>query len=94
MIQRLLQLVCIALLAVFLSSCGSKINQGNFDKITTDMTRQQVEVVLGKPTETSMTDIGIASGGSSTWKDQNGTITIQFLNDKVMTKSFSAPTQK
>ncbi len=94
MIQKLSQFLCVALLAAFLSGCGSKINQANFDKITTDMTRPQVEAILGKPTETSTTDIGIASGGSSTWKDKNRTIVVQFLNDKVITKSFSAPPRK
>jgi uncharacterized lipoprotein YehR (DUF1307 family) len=88
MLQKMFRSVLILLLVVLIAGCGSKINQANFDKITNDMTRQQVEEILGKPTETSTTDIGIASGGASIWKDKSGTITIQFLNEKVMTKSF------
>lgn len=90
MIQNIFRITLVLIFTICVAGCGSKISQANFDKITTDMTHQQVEAILGKPTETSSTDIGIASGGSSTWKDKSGTITIQYLNDKVMTKSFSA----
>jgi outer membrane protein assembly factor BamE (lipoprotein component of BamABCDE complex) len=94
MIQLLSRIALVALFALALAGCGSKINQANFDKIATEMSRKQVEAILGAPAETSSTDIGIASGGSSTWKDENGTITVQFLNDKVMTKTFMATQAK
>lgn len=93
MIHSLSRIAIVFLFVLALAGCGSKINQANFDKIATDMSRHQVEAILGSPAETSSTDIGIASGGSSTWKDENGAITVQFLNDKVVTKTFSA-TQK
>ena len=41
----------------------------------------------------SITTAVVSACGSSAWKDKNGTITIQFLNNKVMTKSFSATRQ-
>jgi hypothetical protein len=90
MLQYFSRYACIVLFAALVAGCGSKISQSNFDKIKSDMTRQEVESILGKPTDTSSTDLGIASGGSSTWKDKSATITVQFVNDKVMTKTFSA----
>jgi len=90
MIKNISRYALIVLFALLAAGCGSKVSQANFDKITTEMTRQQVESILGKPTETSSTDIGIASGGSSVWKSKDATIIVQFLNDKVMTKSFAA----
>ena len=89
--------LCLILLSLALAceafGCGSKINQDNFEKIQTSMTREQVEKILGPPTESSGVNLGAFSGGASTWKDGDSVITIQFLNGEVMAKQFTKSTQ-
>jgi hypothetical protein len=77
-------------LAAALWGC-SPINRENFDKIRNDMTMAQVTAILGEPTESSSVGLGPLSGTNAVWKDKHGTITIQFVNDKVKLKSFDKP---
>lgn len=73
------------------AACGSKINRTNFEKVTADMTEEEVREILGPPTESSGVSIGGFSGTASTWKSDDGTISIQFMNGKVMAKQFFKP---
>lgn len=77
------------LAALALAACGSKVTAENFARIQTGMTQQEVVALLGEPTETSAVSIGGLSGGMSTWRDGNTTISVQFLNDKVQAKQLS-----
>lgn len=53
------------------------------------MTKEEVESILGAPTDSKSVGIGGFSGGNSTWKAEDGTtITIQFVNGKVAGKQF------
>ena len=86
-----LRFVAVCLVAAFVAACGSTINQSSFDKIETDMPREDVIDILGEPTDSS--DVGIAgfSGGMASWSDDDGNvITIQFVNGKVKGKQFSS----
>lgn len=80
----------LATLLLLVSACTS-YDQATYDKIKTDMTREEVIGILGEPTESSGLNLGGLSGASATWKDKQGTITIQFLNGKVKAKSFAKP---
>jgi len=73
-----------------LVSCsGSKISQENFGKIQTGMALAQVQAILGEPTESSSVDVAVFSGTVSKWKAGDVTITIQFVNGKVVAKQLS-----
>ncbi len=77
------------LICLSLGSCaGSKINQENFEKIQTGMTLSQVQDILGEATESSSLDVSVVSGTVSKWKAGDITITIQFVNGKVVAKQF------
>jgi hypothetical protein len=77
------------LLAVtFILGCGTKVSRANFDKVQTDMTQEEVYKILGEPTETSGLTLGGFSSTTATWKTDNGQISIQFLNGKVVAKQF------
>jgi outer membrane protein assembly factor BamE (lipoprotein component of BamABCDE complex) len=78
-------LVC----SLCLAGCGSRINQDNFDKVQTGMTLAQVKVILGNPTESSSMDVAVFSGTVSKWQAGDVTITIQFVNGKVVAKQLS-----
>jgi len=91
--RRLYQLRAVALSMVIcmsLVSCsGSKISQENFEKIQTGMALAQVQAILGEPTESSSVDVAVFSGTVSKWKARDVTITIQFVNGKVVAKQLS-----
>ena len=73
-----------------LVSCSSlKISQDNFEKIQTGMSLAQVTAILGEPTESSSVDLAVFSGTVSKWRAGGITITIQFVNGKVVAKQFS-----
>jgi len=77
------------LLSVFAAACAPKINRANFEQIQTDMAQEEVYRILGEPTETSGITIGAFSGASATWTSDEASISVQFLNDKVVAKQFA-----
>jgi len=92
-LRWLYQLRAVALglvICMSLVSCsGSKISQENFEKIQTGMPLTQVAAILGEPTESSSVDVAVLSGAVSKWKKGDVTITIQFVNGKVVAKQLS-----
>ena len=92
-LRRLSQLRAVALgmvICMSLVSCsGSKISQENFGKIQTGMSQAQVTAILGEATESSSVDVAVFSGTVSKWKAGDVTITIQFVNGKVVAKQLS-----
>jgi len=92
-LRRLSHLRAIALgmvICMSLVSCsGSKISQENFEKIQTGMALAQVQAILGEATESSSVDVAVFSGTVSKWRAGDVTITIQFLNGKVVAKQLS-----
>ena len=92
-LRRLSHLRAVALgmvICLSLVSCsGSKISQENFEKIQTGMALAQVQAILGAPTESSSLDVAVFSGTVSKWRAGDVTITIQFVNGKVVAKQLS-----
>ena len=81
----LFMVICMSLV----SCSGSKISQENFEKIQTGMSLAHVTAILGEPTESSSVDVAVFSGTVSKWRAGGITITIQFVNGKVVAKQFS-----
>ena len=87
---RAVIVVMVICMSMSLVSCGSlKISQENFEKIQTGMSMAQVTNILGPPTESSSVDVAVFSGTVSKWKAGDVTITIQFVNGKVVAKQLS-----
>ena len=84
----------LVLCALCLVACGSRISQANFEKIQTGMTIAEVTLILGEPTESSSVDVAVFSGTVSKWKAGDVTITVQFVNGKVVAKQLSKSDQK
>lgn len=88
--SHLRAVVVVVVICMSLVSCGSlKISQENFDKVQTGMSLAQVTAILGPPTESSSVDVAVFSGTVSKWKAGDLTITIQFVNGKVVAKQLS-----
>lgn len=64
---------------VFLAAC-SKVNQDNYSKLSAGMPKDQVEKLLGSPTDCS----GALGMSSCTWGDKKSFISVQYAGDKVL----------
>lgn len=78
---------------VLLAGC-SKVTQENFAKIQDGMEEQEVLAILGKPVESSNITVLGLSGSSSKWAADGAVISVQFVNGKVLAKSFDKPAAK
>ncbi|GAA5784849.1 hypothetical protein GCM10007860_06710 [Chitiniphilus shinanonensis] len=76
-------LLCLLLLS--LVAC-SRLTQENYAKIETGMTRERVVEILGEPDQSDSGSLLGISGEHAQWKSGGTTVTVQFVNDKVMTK--------
>jgi hypothetical protein len=65
------------------------LTQANLDRIQNDMSKTEVESILGSPTSSTTEPIPIVGGTQTTYSYQSGnsTITIVFKNDMVKEKS-------
>ena len=79
--------------ALLLAAC-SKVTQENYAKIQDGMTEQEVIALLGPASESGGMSVLGVSGGSSKWVAQDAVISIQFVNGKVVGKSFAKPPAK
>ena len=94
MIVRRAPVVLLCLLAALLlalTGCGSSYDQQAYDKIEVNMSLKEVIAILGEPTESKEVSLGGLSSSSASWKDEHGTISIQFVNGKVKLKTFTKP---
>ena len=73
-----------------LAACGRSIDQESFAKIQTEMPEAEVMAILGEPTDTEGFSLGGLSATTATWKGPEGTIAIQFVNGKVLLKTFTS----
>jgi hypothetical protein len=64
---------------VLLAAC-SKVTQENYSKISTGMSKAEVEKLIGSPTDCS----GALGMSSCTWGDQKSFISVQYAGDKVL----------
>jgi hypothetical protein len=72
-------------------SNGGKVTKANYDKVKDGMTISEVERILGKGTEQASSNTGGGnlqmSGKVMIWQDGMKSISITFVNDKVMVKA-------
>jgi len=84
----------LVLALLVLAAACSKITQENFSRIRDGMSEQEVQALLGSPTESSSRTVLGVSGTSSKWVASDAVITVQFVNGKVLLKGFDKPPAK
>lgn len=82
------------MLLLCLAACGSRLTQENFEKVREGMSQQEVRQILGEPADASGASLLGLSSGEAVWKDDKTTITVHFLNDKVVSKQMSQNDKK
>ena len=98
MIKKIISLVSVAVLAAFLTACGEKLTQENFNKISSGMPYTEVVKILGEPKSSEGGGVLGITAGASVWTDEKHQVTVVFVNEKVASKTFnevviSAPTK-
>jgi outer membrane protein assembly factor BamE (lipoprotein component of BamABCDE complex) len=74
-------------------SVGSKLSQGNVDKITPGMSKSQVEQILGKPTRIDDKDFLIMHKATWRYEDGDRFVMVTFKNDEVDSKDSNLATR-
>lgn len=92
--MRIHRSVGIAILLLCLAACGSRLTQENFDKVREGMSQKEVREILGEPANASGASLLGISSGEAVWKDDKTTITVHFLNDKLVSKKMSRTEKK
>ena len=85
---KLYLLILTALL--ILVACEAKIDQNNFNKISTGMYEMEVINILGDPDNTVSTKDKFDNSSQAYWKDTNTEIMIEFQKGKVLNKRISS----
>jgi hypothetical protein len=79
------------LFAVLTVGCGSPVTKANYDKVNTGMTLKEVQGILGSGTEQGSSGIDVPgmsmTGKAMVWQEGTKIITVQFINDKVVSKA-------
>ena len=86
---RLAAWVGIAVLAVSIAGCdrnllsGSKLTLDNYNKVSTGMSKAQVEKILGAPTKSETKDMIIFKKTTYRYEDGKNFAMVTFKNDEV-----------
>jgi len=86
---RLTAWVGIAVLAVSIAGCdrnllsGSKLTLDNYNKVSTGMSKAQVEKILGQPTKSETKDMIIFKKTTYRYEDGKNFAMVTFKNDEV-----------
>jgi outer membrane protein assembly factor BamE (lipoprotein component of BamABCDE complex) len=79
----------VMLFSLLLAACGGAVTQENYEKIRNDMSADEVNQILGEPTEVSSFGVGSLSATTSKWVGDTHTIVVAFANDKVKMKTYT-----
>jgi hypothetical protein len=72
-----------------LAACGSQVNQAKLRQGSNRHDHGAGDGHFGEPSESSGVNVAGISGTASTWEKSDFTITVQFLNGKVVVKQLS-----
>jgi outer membrane protein assembly factor BamE (lipoprotein component of BamABCDE complex) len=78
--------VLVLVLVLEISCVGRRITKANVDEVAENMSKKQVESILGPPTELDNKDFLILKKTTYVYRQGNDTVTIVFKDDKVVEK--------
>jgi hypothetical protein len=86
-LRRLSRLLLVLLLMLVIAGCvGRRITKANVDEVAENMSKKQVESILGPPTELDNKDFLILKKTTYLYRQGKDTVTIVFKDDKVVEK--------
>lgn len=85
-LQRISRLFLLLLLILAVSCNGRRITKANVDEVTENMSKKQVESILGSPSEIDNKDFIVMKKTTYVYRQGKETVTIVFKDDKVQEK--------
>jgi len=86
-LRRVSRLLLMLLLMLAIAGCvGRRITKANVDEVAENMSKKQVESILGPPTELDNKDFVIMKKTTYIYRQGKDTVTIVFKDDKVVEK--------
>ena len=87
MTMSILRILFSIIFAMAVASCSNKrITKANVDEVTANMSKKQVESILGPATEVANKDLAAAKMTTYTYRQGKDTVVIVFKDDKLQTK--------
>ena len=87
----ILRIMLLLLLVIETACSGNRLRKANVDEVTEGMSKKQVESILGPPTDINNTDFVIMKKTTYVYRQENGTVTVVFKDDKVSDKYSTLP---
>ena len=85
--MSILRIFFAVVFAIALASCSNKrITKANVDELTENMSKKQVESILGPPTEIDNKDFLVMKKTTYTYRQGKESVVIVFKDDKLQTK--------
>ncbi|MEY2546436.1 MAG: hypothetical protein QOG48_1553 [Verrucomicrobiota bacterium] len=85
--MSILRIFFVIVFAIALASCSNKrITKANVDEVSENMSKKQVESILGPPTEIDNKDFLVMKKTTYTYRQGKETVVIVFKDDKLQTK--------
>ena len=85
-LQRISRLFLLILLVLAVSCTGRRITKANVDEVTENMSKKQVESILGSPSEIDNKDFIVMKKTTYVYRQGKDMVTIVFKDDKVQEK--------
>ena len=85
-LSRLMLMLMLVLVLVIGGCVGRRITKANVDEVAENMSKKQVESILGPPTELDNKDFVIMKKTTYIYRQGKDTVTIVFKDDKVTEK--------
>jgi outer membrane protein assembly factor BamE (lipoprotein component of BamABCDE complex) len=87
LLPRMTTTLLVALMLLLGNSCAQKrITKANVDEVAENMSKKQVESILGPPTAIDNKDFIVMKKTTYVYRQGNDTVTIVFKDDKVQSK--------
>jgi hypothetical protein len=87
LLPRMTATLLVGLMLLLGSSCAEKrITKANVDEVAENMSKKQVESILGPPTAIDNKDFIVMKKTTYVYRQGNDTVTIVFKDDKVQSK--------
>jgi outer membrane protein assembly factor BamE (lipoprotein component of BamABCDE complex) len=85
-LQRVFRPLLVLLLMLTVSCSGRRITKANVDEVTENMSKKQVESILGSPSEIDNKDFIVMKKTTYVYRQGKEMVTIVFKDDKVQEK--------
>jgi outer membrane protein assembly factor BamE (lipoprotein component of BamABCDE complex) len=85
-LQRISRLLLLLVISLSVSCSGPRITKANVDQVTENMSKKQVESILGNPSEIDTKDFLVMKKTTYFYRQGKDVVTIVFKDDKVQEK--------